>query len=233
MALIQRTIQQIPVDSAHFVKLKIKFHFFNQYKINTQNAPQDSYFAALTTLPKIYPKILRRIQQNPENRKKKYLSKKNDFSSEYSRGHVEGTLYTPAEILLPDINGLCPRIPKKVEGYVFHQLFPKESSGHIKCSFEYPAKTFFDENPETFLEIPKKNFPELFLWTCGRQFWRSSSETSAKKSIKLRSKSGTVWKISFRENFLGTFPWTRRRQFWHSCKKKIQQIFRSTSQADK
>ena len=45
---------------------------------------------------------------------------------------------------------------EKVEEYIFYQFFPKESSGHIKCSFEEPAKTFFDKNPKIILEVSKK-----------------------------------------------------------------------------
>ena len=64
----------------------------------------------------LYQKITRRFRKiSTKSRKseKKHLSKKNDFSTEYSRGHVEGTLYTPAGIILPDINEFCPRTTEK------------------------------------------------------------------------------------------------------------------------
>ena len=42
----------------------------------TQVAPQDTYLAALTIVPKNYLKILERYQQDPENPKKVPFEKK-------------------------------------------------------------------------------------------------------------------------------------------------------------
>ena len=90
----------------------------------TQNASQDRYLAALTTLPKNYLEILERYQQDPENQKK-IPFEKNEFSSECSCGHVEGTLYTPAGILLPDIIELYPQSPKKWRNIFFTNFFQR------------------------------------------------------------------------------------------------------------
>ena len=89
----------------------------------------------------------------------KQSSEKNEFPSECSRQHVECRLDTIAGILSSYIRELGPHIPKKVKKYIFHQLFSKESSGHLKCSFEYTAKTFFDKNPKISFENSKKKLP--------------------------------------------------------------------------
>ena len=121
---------------------------------------------------------------------------------------------------------------EKVKEYFSYKLFSKDSSGHIKCSFEYPAKSFLTK-PEQFLWKFRKLWK--LPWTVLSDTWNTvvvfHQENSQKIWKKIAQFPELIDNFFSRENVPGMFLWTCRRQFWHSCRNNwaSPNSFRSTS----
>ena len=183
MALLQKTIQQISIVFAQHVKLKKNFVFFSLQKKTSK--------CSSSRLPCSIDNLEKKLHENfGKNSLKCRKSEKNIYSekiwiffqmfswtrSVQFRHSCWSTLAIYQKFLSSN--------SEKVKEYFSYKLFSKDSSGHIKCSFEYPAKSFLTK-------------PEQYLWKFRKLWklpWTVLSDTWNTVVVFHQENSQKIWK---------------------------------------